>query len=254
VNNDRKTFRWLRLEALALVAIAATATFWPRPDLPDVRWTGGTAGTDLEPMSTLPAEFPLRVELDLPRPMHLYLASHDMVRGTIALFPSTMLRSTVPANPLPGGPVRLPGDHDGADLSWHAGDGVGPTSFILIASERPLPDLLAVLRRCRQMGNAAFPKRPLLGTYAPEGGMAATPPTLEVPHPLLREALDLLDPLHDGPMLPLPDRDGVFAKVLRVQTEPRTPAADEDARRSRVQERLAPLDGLNGAAAAPTGR
>lgn len=251
MHNQPTTRRRVRLLTLALAGLAAGYAAFAPDDGPSVRWLGGDSAGAIEPMATLPAAYPLALELELPRPMYVYVASHDLVRGTIAMFPSTMLRSDLPANPLPAGRHTLPGTLDGADLRWHAGDGVGATSLMIIASPTPRPDLATVLERCRQMGNAAFRARPLLDTYAPADGMAATPPRHEVPHPLLRAAHGLLDPLHDGPLVELPGHDGVLAKVLRVETAPRTPATAEDAARDAVRARLAPLEDLP---APPAGR
>lgn len=257
VTRPPRRHRWLRLEAalLAVIGIVWLAGREPTPAA-SARWLGGAAANAIDPLATLPAELPLQVELTLTQPMHVYVASHDMVRGTIAMLPSSTLRSELPNNPLPAGTHRLPGRHDGLGLQWHVGDGVGATTFFLIASERPVPELRDALLRCRQMGNAAFPKRTVLGTYAPATGMDGVPPRHQPAGALLQAARAVPDPLHDGPLVPLPGHDGVFVKVLRVSTTAPEPAGGDEALRTRIRDGLGPLDGAfeieNGAA--PAGR
>lgn len=250
-----------RPSRLALItAIAAIAGLlsgvWLTPPPPaTTAWSGGESKARIEPAAQLPTEFPLRLELTLEEPMHVYVASHDLVRGTIAMFPSTALRTDLGINPLPAGVHGLPGRHLGKELLWHAGDGVGGAVFLVIASREPLADLAGVLRSCRQMGNAAFPHLPVLGTYAPLGGMGTTPPRTSLPHPLLAaaERAALVD--HDGPMTRVPGHDGVFAAVLRVVTENPVPPDDADAAADRIRAKLGSAVPFEAAPApAPAGR
>ena len=95
MNPKRKTSRWLAVEVAALIALLTVWVLSSADDVPQVRWSGGAGRSAVEPMATLPTEFPLSLEIDLQRPMHVYVASHDTVRGTIAMFPSTMLRSGI---------------------------------------------------------------------------------------------------------------------------------------------------------------
>ena len=188
-------------------------------ELTEVRWLAGHDGAAVEAFATLEKESPLVLELSLPSAAHVYVASFEPVRGTIAMFPSTWLRSDLPANPMPAGVHRFPGTHDGVDLLWHAGDVPGPISFMVVVSERPLPELEATMKTLRQFGNAAFPKRQLTGCYAPEGGMAVVPELTIVHGEELRSAFDLIDTEGSGPMRPHPARTGVWFKVLRLQVE-----------------------------------
>jgi hypothetical protein len=223
----------------ATAAVAGALLGGPQAEPPcSTTWAGGDARGPIEPAALLPTEFPLRLELGLDEPMHVYVASHDLVRGTIALFPSTALRSDLGANPLPAGNHSLPGRHMGKELAWHGGDGVGGTTFIVIASREPLTDLASALHTCRQMGNAAFPHLPTLGTYAPIGGMEGTPPTVRPAHPLLEEAAAAAVHGHDGPMAGIEGREGVFASALRVVTEGPMPTADLEQAVEKIRAQL----------------
>ncbi len=245
------------LRLTLVVALAATAgALWVgvAPGAPAATtWLGGESRAPIEPVSQLPTEFPLRLDLELAEPMHVYVASHDLVRGTIAMFPSTALRSDAGMNPLPPGQHSLPGQHLGKQLAWHAGDGVGGTTFVVIASREPLPELADALRACRQTGNAAFPHLPLLGTYAPEAGMEGTPSRSRFAHPLLEIAAAAALRGHDGPMTAVEGNEGVFASALRVVTESPTPPADLEQAAARVRERLGSAMPFE-AAPAPTGK
>lgn len=231
------TTRMALIAAAAAVAGAVLGAPLAEPPC-STSWTGGEARSPIEPAALLPTEFPLRLELTLDEPMHVYVASHDLVRGTIAMFPSTALRSGLGANPLPAGSHSLPGRHLGKELAWHGGDGVGGTTFVVIASREPLPDLARVLHICRQMGNAAFPQLPTLGTYAPMGGMDATPPTVRPAHPLLEEAAAAALHGHDGPMARVEGHEGVFAAALRVITENPPPPADLERATEKIRAQL----------------
>ena len=176
----------LTIELLVLSALAATWLLSRSDAPPAVHWQFGETRSAAEPFSSFPPGFPLRLAVDLPRPMYVYVASHDMLRGNIALWPSAALKSELEAEPIAAGSHFLPGSFKGQDVQWHVGDGVGATTFLVIVSEQPLPDLAAAMTHFRQMGNAAFPDRSTCTTYAPPGGMKDVPARSQIAHPLLQ--------------------------------------------------------------------
>ncbi len=199
--------------------VAALPVVWwmDRADTsPIVTWTVEGHATPPTMFSVVPAETPLHMQLQLRRPAHVYVASFDPLRGTIAMFPNSYLRSELPANPLPAGDYTPPGNQGALGLRWHSGDAPGPMSILVVASEQALPKLEAIWSDFRQMGNAAFPGRVKLGTYAPEGGMEQVPSRSEVHTAVLQAALALDDPEANGPMRPWNDHEGVWLKVLRL--------------------------------------
>lgn len=245
----RRRRSWLLWSELA--ALCALLVLWAsgasRP--PTLEWHVAGASSN-EPFQRVAAEASLSLSLDLPAETWVYVASHEPVRGNIAMFPSAYLLAGTTRNPVPAGRHTLPGRHADVTLEWHAGDVAGPISFFVIASARPIPELDAAMASFRQMGNAAFPNRARLGTYAPKGGMERVPPLGEIATGVLRAANTLLDDGTPGPMLPLDGHPGVFARVLRLQVD--APSGDESLE-ARIRASIGkPLERVE--SAAPTGR
>lgn len=223
-------------EAAALAVLGWIAFSGAAPGA-RIAWRNADSGAALAPLAEVAADLPLRLDLDLTAPRYVYVASHDLVRGTIAWFPSTFLKSATAANPLPAGRASLPGRHLEHDLRWPAGDAVGPVTVVTLLSERPLPELEAALTDCRQLGNAAFPSRAMLGVYAPRRGMESTPPVARFAHPLLEVAAALPEAAHDGPAVDVPGHPGVQARVLRLRTPLRQPL-DREALHEHLRETI----------------
>lgn len=198
---------------------------------PQIRWTHDERPiepfTDVEPLTTL------RCELELDRESFVYAVSSDLTRGTIALFPSEQLRSDLPPNPWPAGRYALPGRHLDRDLHWHAGDAAGAIAFVVLVSDAPLTELESVLPRMQQMGNGAFPQRPVLGTYAPKIGIEHAPTRSAAPAAILRDALAIQRFDHDGALHEL--AEGVYASSLRLTVRS---GADEAPLADRVRDQL----------------
>ena len=235
--NRQRYHAFLLVSASAVVA-AAILTRPTDADSPRVTWRVGD-NTTLAPFAEIDPGKPVRVAVELPEALHLYVTRFDLDQGCIALWPSETL--VTDARPGPTTRLTLPGEHDGISLAWPTGENPGPVAFVLIASRKPLPDLAAALARCRQMGNAAFPKRSLLDPYAPKAGMEAAPPRSELPHPLLREAFALTDVHNSGPMTPAKSADGVWLKALRLIRRGDPPTPDSRSVEERLQERIGEL-------------
>ncbi len=229
---------------LGSVALAALLlwTWTGSSAAPKLNWRIEAELADGEVFAEVPVETPIRLELELPWEAHVYVASFDLLRGSIAMFPSTYLRTEHSENPLPAGHHELPGRLKETQLEWHSGDAPGPISIMVVVSETALPDLEATMLDFRQMGNAAFPTRAKLGTYAPKGGMSETPARTKVHSTYLRAACDLLDPERDGAMWPMSNREGVYLKVLRLQTP--SNMSPESIREQALRKLGNPLQGL----------
>lgn len=225
--------RWLlATEAVVLAALVAAWFVGAGRTPPTVAWGFGETRSSAEPFAEFPSGFPLRLELDLPRPMFVYVASHDTLRGNVALWPSTQLRTDVANGALRAGHHVLPGSWRDQSIAWHVGDQVGVTTFMVIASETPIDDLTATMRSFRQMGNTAFPDRTTCATYAPDAGMDAMPPRSSIAHALLAECAALATAAHDGPMHPLASRDRTWASVMHaVSPLPAEPPSAEAIRK-----------------------
>ncbi|MCA8942467.1 MAG: hypothetical protein KDB80_07885 [Planctomycetes bacterium] len=236
--------RRLRILGIAVIAIAlAVTTRWianARGTAPRIAWE--LDGHRAEPFAKVDALTPLACRLELDREAWVYAISFDMTRGSIALLPSTQLHSDAPTNPASVGSHRLPGRHLERNLSWHTGDAQGLVTFVVLVSDRQLSDLEVAMARMQQMGNGAFPQRPLLGTYAPKGGMTVVPDRHAPPTELLRDVCALQRFEHDGEMHEV--RDGVHASVLRLEVGGRPDSAPLETRvRAELERDLGPVLG-----------
>lgn len=177
----------------------------------------------IEPLQEVEARNAFRLNLEMSEPMHLYVASFDLVRGHASMWPSSQLRSRVVEmrdnrRRLRPGQHQLPGQDAGRELCWQTGESVGALDIFVIASREPLEELEAFLSRCRQVGNRAFPQERILDLYAPDEGMSVNPTRARLGHELLQTLRDMQTTEHDGPIRPVPGRDGVFGTVLRLRT------------------------------------
>lgn len=188
---------------------------------PSAQWLVGEAGERIAPYAEVDAETPFRLDLELHSAAYVYLVSHDLIYGCSALFPSEYLNSDIPANPLPPGRHLFPGNAAKLELSWQSGDATSPFSCMLIVSAQEIPGMREALERFRQMGNAAFPGKNLLGGYAPKAGMDQVPPASDLLHDAIKAANRLVDPDNDGAMIPWKEHPGIFLKVLRLQNRGR---------------------------------
>ncbi len=236
----------LLAEAILLISLLSWY-FLQDGAYPQALWQVGADRASSEIYQQVEAETPIRLALDLPFPGHVYLVSHDLIYGCSALFPSEYLRSDLTANPLTAGRHVLPGlstADSNLELSWQSGDASSPYSIMLVVSEHAIPELDAALRKPRQMGNAAFPKKTLLGGYAPKAGMEQIPAKSDFLHPAIEAAYRLGDPSNDGPLVPWEGHPGIYLKVMRLENLGRNlePGADL---REQLNERLSEeLEGL----------
>jgi hypothetical protein len=216
-------------------------------ELLQAHWQVGADRASSEIYQEVDAETPIRLVLDLPFSAHVYLVSHDLSYGCSALFPSEYLRSDLTGNPLPAGEHILPGSgvaDPELELFWQSGDATSPYTCLLIVSDKAIPELEAAVKRLRQMGNAAFPKKELLGGYAPTAGMEQVPNRNDLLHPAIKAAYGLIDVSNDGPLLPWDGHPGVYLKALRLVNRGRAPQPGVDLRQQ-INEKLSEqLEGL----------
>ncbi|MGE0143907.1 MAG: hypothetical protein AB7I19_09070 [Planctomycetota bacterium] len=234
----------LLVEGLVLGILLVVLLAGRAGNTPELRWQFGEVGETRDVFAELPPGFPLRLEIDLPEPMHVYVASHDAMRGNIAMWPSAQLQTEAPSNPVPAGRQRLPGSFKGQEVQWHVGDGVGVTTFFVIASRQPIADLNRAMASFRQLGNAAFPDRRMCSTYAPKGGMDSVPPPGKPGHDLLAWCADQAADLHDGAMKPIAGRPGAFFKTMRVITPLPDAPLDLDSAQKALADRFGPLQDM----------
>ena len=118
----------------------------------------------------LAPESPLRLSLSCDEERHVYVFSHSAEDGTLLLFPSPDLAGS-PNNRLPACRAVLPGEHDGDALAWTTRAEIrATTSYVVVASARPLQELESLLPRLRRWSNQVLP----------DGSMQVTGPASEV--------------------------------------------------------------------------
>lgn len=208
------------LSMTVLLGGMALPAFDPRPSL---RWRVGDDLRRVPQLTELGSGTALRLELDLPFPAFVYVASWSQVQGTIALFPSERLTGA-PINPVPPGTTAFPGQLDGKPMTWPTHAVVGPIHYLVIVSRQRLVELEASQRRVRQMGHmtraSGIPIDQSMYLFAPTLGMRTEPPSDRPADPVLEAAMKTLTSTRadsDGRLRPVPGHDGVFARVFVVQ-------------------------------------
>lgn len=207
--------------AAVVLAIAALGVVLllpgPPRQLPAIEWIVGPPGgeTTARPYHELAPETPLAAAITTREPLHCYVVSWSTEDGTIAWFPSPLLRSGA-RNPVSAGTTRLPGTIDGKPLGFRARTGHAVTSWIAIASRTELRELEQLLPRLRQVSNMTFTDGSIVVSNPRRGEPVAGPGTAP-PEGLLRQAALLAErPAPDGPMTPLEGHDGVWIAIWRT--------------------------------------
>lgn len=104
----------------------------------------------------------LALEIVAREPLHVYVLSEDEAGAVFVLFP---LAGRGAANPVPPGPLRLPGRENGRELSWQVTSAGGRETFLLLASRAPLAPVVEAVTALPQ----ARPEAPVAyGTLSAE--------------------------------------------------------------------------------------
>jgi hypothetical protein len=125
----------------------------------------------------------LHLEIEGERALHVYVLNEDARGDAFLLFP--VPGQTAP-NPLAAGRHHLPSRADGSALDWQVTSAGGRETFLIVASETPLPALEQALagfepaREGRSVAAAEVPSE-VLARLRGVGGMAAPEPAAERP-------------------------------------------------------------------------
>jgi len=220
-----------RIVALPLLAAAvAAAVWWQTPSRaagPAATWRVGPVDdfSQARNYHGLPANSPVRLSFSCDAPRHVYVFSQSAEDGTLLLFPSPDVEGS-PANPLPAGRTVLPGERESAPVSWTTRQQVrATTAFVVVAADRPLPELEALLPRLRRWSNRLTSNRSMRVTK-PAGdvalaGLAGDP----WPAALLARAAQrsMTDTQINGPLPADEELPGVWSGSFRAR-EQRDPA------------------------------
>ncbi|MEZ5963290.1 MAG: hypothetical protein R3F56_05520 [Planctomycetota bacterium] len=215
---------FLALASLASLAVLLVGIAWPAlSPHPRMIWRVGSDLHEARQETEVTSGTPVALEVDLPFPAHVYVASWSTAMGTIALFPSEHL-ATARANPLPAGKHHLPGLHEDTPTTWPTPNVVGPVYYLALVSCEPRPQIEAALRRVRQMGHLGQPGTGIedrgMYVFVPEAGLdEAVPPDVPVA-PEFDAARTVLGELAgqegSGAARELPGEAGVYARPFVV--------------------------------------
>ena len=165
----------------------------------------------------LPAETPFRIAATPGKAKHFYVFSHNVVDGTVLLWPSPDLRSDLGATL--DRMATLPGRVDDKDLAWTTRSELrGTTVVVAIAAAAPIPELDVALPRLRRWTNSVLTDRSMLVTKPKAGEEPLGPPlSSEFPLLLLKLAAQATITRDDpnGPMTAVPGHDDVWCAGWR---------------------------------------
>ena len=167
----------VRIVALPLLAAAfAAAVWWQTPAesrSPAATWRVGPVDAFAQARNyvDLPKESPVRLSFSCWEPRYVYVFSQSAEDGTLLLFPTPDVEGS-PANPLPPGRTVLPGELDDRPVAWTTRSQIrATTAYVVVAADRPLPELEALLPRLRRWSNRLLPNRAMRVTK-PSGDVA----------------------------------------------------------------------------------
>ena len=207
-----------RLLTLPLFALAIGAALWWHQSqnlpagVPACTWRIGDRATAAEAFEKVPADAPIRLAIAGQGSWHWYVMSWSQEDGAIGWFPTPGLSSSL-HNPLGGTRMLLPGERGGRQLGWPMRSGIaGVTTWIAVASEQPLPELVNHFAAVRQASNSVFGDGSMTVVMPPDG-KPLDGPRQPLTQALLQKALASPTEATNGPMTLLPGRGDIwFAK------------------------------------------
>lgn len=214
--------RWARPLLLA-AGITLLASYWwqaAAPITPAATFRHGNGGElrAARNYEDLAGETPFLLDVYGAVGTHWYVLSHNVVDGTIVLWPSRDLRSDL-AQPLAVERANLPGRIDGRELRWTTRSELrGTTTVLVLASATPIAELEAALPKLRRWTNSVLTDRTMLVTKPNVGEEPLGPPLSgEFPLPMLRSAAQatITSDQPNGPLVPLAGHPGIWCTAWR---------------------------------------
>lgn len=222
--------RWARPLLLAAGVAVLASYWWQTPAAPTPAATfqlgSGAAVRPARNYEELPGESAYRLEVYGAIGTCWYVLSHNVVDGTVVLWPSPDLRSDL-AQPLTSERACLPGKVDARELAWTTRSELrGTTTVLVLASASPIPALEEALPRLRRWTNSVLTDRTMLVTKPKVGEEPLGPPlSSEFPLPMLRAAAQatITSDQPNGPLAPLAGHPGVWCTAWRFTEKPGSP-------------------------------
>ncbi len=222
--------RWVRPLLLA-AGVALLASYWwqvPAAITPAATFRHGKAPEyhAARNYEELPGETPFRLDVYGAASTHWYVLSHNVVDGTVVLWPSPDLRSDL-VQPLASERASLPGRIDDRDLHWTTRSELrGTTTVLVLASAAPIPELESAMPKMRRWTNSVLTDRTMLVTKPTAGEEPLGPPqSSEFPVAMLRAAAQatITSDQPNGPLTPLAGHLGVWCTAWRFTERPGSP-------------------------------
>jgi len=166
----------------------------------------------------LPQETKLRLSFSCSEARHVYVFSHSSTDGVLLMFPSAELKSDL-KSPLAVGHSTLPGKFEDKNVAWTTrADIIGLTTYVAVASDRPIPELEKLSGHLRRWTNSVLPDRSVQITNPASGGVLGKPGT-DWPNAILKRAAERTtnETLINGPMAPDEHIGGVWSSSVRVK-------------------------------------
>lgn len=207
--------------AMLLVLIAGVAVLMASrlPAVPECALLLGEDQHPAPPFAEATPDTPVRLQVRAAEALHVWVASWSGTDGTLALFPTPWLQTSV-KNPLPSGTNLLPGRHGDKELAWPVRPVPGVTHYLAVASRASLPDLDATFAILRQVSNTTLPDGSMVVT-APKGRTLDDVPAREkIAGPLLELAASVTGASGRTPMRPVPGREGVWVASFQLVPPP----------------------------------
>lgn len=160
----------------------------------------------------------VRLSFSCSEPRHVYVFGHSATDGTLLMFPATELKSDL-TNPIAAGQSVLPGKFEDKDVSWTTrADIIGLTTYVAVASDKPIPALEKLARQLRRWSNSVLPDRSVQITNPADGEVLGKPGT-DWPNAILKRAAErtVNETLVNGPMVPDEHIGGVWSCSVRVK-------------------------------------
>ena len=188
----------------------------------------------------LAEETAVRLSFSCSEARHVYVFSNSRVDGTLLLFPSPELKSDL-ANPVAAGHHTLPGRLEDTEITWTTrAEILGLTTYVAVASQRPIPALEDLAGKLRRWTNSVLPNKSLQITNPSDGSEVAGEPGTDWPNGILKRAAERSnnEVLVNGPMAPDEQVAGVWSSSVHVKE-----AVNPNAKQGGIQVRnLKPVD------------
>lgn len=238
----------VRAVAVPVIAVGIALVIWQFRDAPSLSpvpaatWRVSVDGEYRQARNydELAEETAIRLSFWCSEARHVYVFSHSRVDGTLLLFPSPELKSDL-SNPLPAGHNTLPGKLDDADVTWTTrAEIIGLTSYVAVASDKPIADLEDLSRSLRRWTNSVLPNKSLQITNPATGTEVLGKPGTDWPNDILKRAAERSsnEAIINGPMAADEQVAGVWSNSFHVKE-----AVNPNANKGRLNTRsLKPLD------------